>query len=175
MPQAATASAAERRLTLPELLDWLVEDGAVARGPADELKKGRRYWRGARHPLTLVAEKGWKDCGCRTSRSPLCSAVILISYDFAGSSDTDYAARPDLADAALEQVRAPTLLIGGGNDDVVIGLNEAAYQRLTCEKQLTIVPGASHLFEEPGALETVASRASDWFRRHLAENRETFT
>lgn len=83
--------------------------------------------------------------------------------------------RPDLADAALEHVRAPTLLIVGGDDDVVLGLNEAAYQRLSCEKRLTVVPGASHLFEEPGTLETVASLASDWFRRHLAEDRETFT
>ncbi len=61
MAQAAAKPAAERRLTLIELLDWLVEDGVAARAPAEELKKERRYWRGAQHPLTLVAEAGWKE------------------------------------------------------------------------------------------------------------------
>jgi putative phosphoribosyl transferase len=76
--------------------------------------------------------------------------------------------RPDLAVAALPKVQAPTLLIVGGDDRVVIGLNEAALERLaTPEKQLVIVPGAGHLFEEPGALEQVARHATDWFRSHL--------
>ncbi|MDH4323300.1 MAG: GspE/PulE family protein [Betaproteobacteria bacterium] len=61
MAQAAAKPAAERRLTLIELLDWLVEDGLAARAPAEDLKKERRYWRGAQHPLTLVAEAGWKE------------------------------------------------------------------------------------------------------------------
>ena len=75
--------------------------------------------------------------------------------------------RPDLADAALPRVRAPTLLIVGGDDHGVIELNEDAYGRLACAKELTIVPGAAHLFEEPGTLERVAELASDWFGRHL--------
>jgi pimeloyl-ACP methyl ester carboxylesterase len=75
--------------------------------------------------------------------------------------------RPDLADAALAHVRAPTLLIVGGHDEVVIELNQRAYEQLTCEKHLTIVPRASHLFEEPGALEEVARLAADFFGRHL--------
>ncbi|HUG13030.1 MAG TPA: alpha/beta fold hydrolase [Opitutaceae bacterium] len=75
--------------------------------------------------------------------------------------------RPDLADAALPHVRAPTLLIVGGFDDVVIELNRRAYAQLSCEKQLTIVPGASHLFEEPGTLEEAAGRAAEWFGPHL--------
>jgi putative phosphoribosyl transferase len=75
--------------------------------------------------------------------------------------------RPDLADTALPMVRAPTLLIVGGADEVVIELNKRAYQHLTCEKHLTIVPGASHLFEEPGTLEAVADIASKWFGQHL--------
>jgi putative phosphoribosyl transferase len=78
--------------------------------------------------------------------------------------------RPDLAGPALEHVRAPTLLIVGENDPVVIDLNEAAYAQLRCEKQLVIVPGATHLFEEPGALEEVADLARKWFERHLIEN-----
>lgn len=77
--------------------------------------------------------------------------------------------RPDLAGReALEKVVAPTLLIVGGLDDVVIKLNQEAYAALKCEKQLVIVPGATHLFEEPGTLETVAQLARDWFIAHLA-------
>jgi putative phosphoribosyl transferase len=75
--------------------------------------------------------------------------------------------RPDLAGAALIHVRAPTLLIVGENDVEVIELNRAALAQLRCEKQLMIVPGATHLFEEPGALEEVARLACDWFQRHL--------
>jgi len=69
MAQAAAKPVAEHRLTLAEIIDWLVEDGAVARAPAEELKKERRYWRGAQHPLALVAEKGWKDL--RAPHKPL--------------------------------------------------------------------------------------------------------
>jgi dienelactone hydrolase len=76
--------------------------------------------------------------------------------------------RPDLAGSALPRVRAPTLLIVGGNDLQVIALNQAALAQLRCEKQLVIVPGATHLFEEPGALDQVALLARDWFEQHLA-------
>lgn len=75
--------------------------------------------------------------------------------------------RPDLARDALESVRAPTLLIVGGADQPVIDMNRGALERLRAEKSLTIVPGATHLFEESGALETVARLASEWFERHL--------
>ena len=76
--------------------------------------------------------------------------------------------RPDLAGEALPKVKAPTLLVVGGNDDVVIELNEQARDRMHCEVKLELVPGATHLFEEPGALEKVAKLASDWFIAHLA-------
>ena len=75
--------------------------------------------------------------------------------------------RPDMAVSSLVRVSAPTLLIVGGHDDVVIELNQRAFQKLKAEKKLVIVPGATHLFEEPGALEEVARLASEWFRRHL--------
>lgn len=81
--------------------------------------------------------------------------------------------RPDLAGAALPRVQAPTLLVVGGRDDVVIRLNEEALAELRCEKELEIVPGATHLFEEPGTLEAVARLAADWFRRHLRSHAET--
>jgi len=80
--------------------------------------------------------------------------------------------RPDLASDALEEVGAPTLLIVGGEDRRVIELNRYAYARLRCEKRLEIIPGATHLFEEPGALEAVARLATAWFRRHLVETRQ---
>lgn len=76
--------------------------------------------------------------------------------------------RPDMAGPRLAKVHAPTLLIVGGFDDVVIDLNQQAQAQLTCEKQLIIVPGATHLFEEPGTLEKVAELASDWFLKYLA-------
>jgi putative phosphoribosyl transferase len=75
--------------------------------------------------------------------------------------------RSDLAGAALPRVKSPTLLIVGGRDEVVIELNERAYAELQCEKELKIVPGATHLFEEPGTLEEVARLAAEWFREHL--------
>lgn len=75
--------------------------------------------------------------------------------------------RPDLASDALPRVKSPTLLIVGGNDFGVIELNESAYSQLSCEKKLEIVEGATHLFEEPGALEKVSKLATDWFRKRL--------
>jgi putative phosphoribosyl transferase len=77
--------------------------------------------------------------------------------------------RPDLAGDALPQVRAPTLLIVGGRDLVVLDLNRAAMARMRAEVRLEIVPGATHLFEEPGALEAVARLARDWFLRYLRQ------
>jgi dienelactone hydrolase len=76
--------------------------------------------------------------------------------------------RPDLAASALDRVRAPTLLIVGGRDTPVIGMNEEAFARLGAEKEMEIVPGATHLFPEPGALETVADHAAAWLTRHLS-------
>lgn len=76
--------------------------------------------------------------------------------------------RPDLAGSALAEVRAPTLLIVGGADGTVVDLNRQAYRELAVAKSLAIVPGATHLFPEPGALETVSDLAARWFATHLA-------
>lgn len=75
--------------------------------------------------------------------------------------------RPDLAGESLPYVKAPTLLIVGSLDDQVIELNEKAYQALTCEKKMEIVPGATHLFEEPGKLEEVSHLTAAWFKQYL--------
>ncbi|MFB0632323.1 phosphoribosyltransferase family protein [Streptomyces sp. AB3(2024)] len=91
----------------------------------------------------------------------------------AGSADADIGAlvsrggRPDLAGPRLADVRAPTLLIVGGLDTTVLGLNQQAQRKLRCENRLDIIPGATHLFEEPGTLDEVAALARDWFTKHL--------
>jgi alpha-beta hydrolase superfamily lysophospholipase len=76
--------------------------------------------------------------------------------------------RPVLAVEYLSAVRASTLLIVGGADTAVLGHNEFALRRLRCPKELAVIPGATHLFEEPGALDEVARRATEWFARYLA-------
>jgi putative phosphoribosyl transferase len=81
--------------------------------------------------------------------------------------------RPDLAGSALGAVLAPTLLIVGGNDPEVLELNRGAATMLRCERKLAIVPGATHLFEEAGALEQVVDLAAAWFTQHLAKPPET--
>jgi putative phosphoribosyl transferase len=99
------------------------------------------------------------------------AAAALLA---AAASDAAVAAvvsrggRPDLARPRLQEVRAPTLLIVGGADEPVLGLNRQAQAELRCENELVVVPGATHLFEEPGALGTVAELARDWFARHFA-------
>jgi putative phosphoribosyl transferase len=101
------------------------------------------------------------------------AAAALI----AGADDPDIAAivsrggRPDLAMDALARVRAPTLLIVGGEDYEVIRLNQLAFDRLRCAKDLQIVAGATHLFEEPGTLDEVVRLAGDWFLRHVSRKR----
>jgi Dienelactone hydrolase and related enzymes len=81
--------------------------------------------------------------------------------------------RPDLAEEALASVHAPTCLIVGGNDEIVLQLNQSAYARLTGVKDLVIIPGATHLFEESGALEEVANLAIQWFKRYLCRVQTT--
>jgi len=97
------------------------------------------------------------------------AAALLAAADRADhiAAVVSRGGRPDLAAGALARVRAPTLLIVGGFDTQVIALNREAFAKLLCEKRLEIVPGASHLFEEPGTLEAAASLARDWFLGRL--------
>src|SRR5579885_1175412 len=95
------------------------------------------------------------------------AALVAAAQDSTIRAVVSRGGRPDLAVRHLAQVIAPTLLIVGGHDYGVIELNEKAYRVLGCQKSLVIVPGATHLFEEPGALEQVARLASDWFIRHF--------
>ena len=129
----------------------------------------------------LLTAKGWLEADPRTRN-------LGIGY-FGGSTGAGAAlqaaarepsnvkaivsrgGRPDLAEPYLPSVTAPTLLIVGGHDEPVIETNQAAYEQLMCEKKLTIIPGATHLFEEPGTLEQVAEQAGRWFLRYLQQVR----
>lgn len=97
------------------------------------------------------------------------AAALLAAADLPGlvGAVVSRGGRPDLAGSPLPHVRAPTLLIVGGNDAQVIQLNRIALVQMLCEKRLVIIPRATHLFEEPGALDEVAQLAREWFRRHL--------
>ena len=95
------------------------------------------------------------------------AAALAASVECPVNAIVSRGGRPDLAGPALPQVTAPTLLIVGSHDPVVIELNERALASLACEARLDIVPGATHLFEEPGALQQVAALATEWFQRWL--------
>jgi dienelactone hydrolase len=96
------------------------------------------------------------------------AAALAASVDCDVQAIVSRGGRPDLAGPALPRVTAPTLLIVGSHDPVVVELNQQALAQLRCEARLEIVPGATHLFEEPGTLERVARLASEWFQRWLA-------
>lgn len=101
------------------------------------------------------------------------AALIAAANDRGIAAVVSRGGRPDLAGDALRRVSAPTLLIVGGEDDIVIALNRRAYELMICEKELVIVPGATHLFEEPGTLEEVVRLAENWFLRHLRQHHQS--
>lgn len=127
----------------------------------------------------LTAAADWLAAEAQTAELPLgcfgastgAAAALIAAAERPGAvrAVVSRGGRPDLAGEALPRVQAPTLLIVGGNDVPVIGLNQQAFDRLrTARKELCIVPGATHLFEEAGALEEVARLAAGWFTRYLA-------
>lgn len=117
------------------------------------------WWRGE-HPQSSIGLFG---------ASTGAAAALMAATDRPEevSAVVSRGGRPDLAGETLGRVRCPTLLIVGGRDTQVIELNQRAQTMLECENRLDIVPGASHLFEEPGTLDMVAELAGDWFRDHL--------
>ena len=111
-----------------------------------------------------------KDCkigyfGASTGAAAALWAAAEIGQEIAAV--VSRGGRPDLAGDFLNKLKSPTLLIVGGNDDEVIKLNKQAYEIIKAKKKLAIVPGATHLFEEPGTLEQVADLAAEWFKRYL--------
>jgi dienelactone hydrolase len=131
----------------------------------------------------LVAATDWLAKNARTQHLPIgyfgastgAPAALVAAADRAAKvgAVVSRGGRPHLAGTALSRVRAPTLLIVGGNDVEVIELNQAALAQLHCEKRLVIIPGATHLFEEPGTLDEVARLAREWFQRHLVDAQHT--
>jgi putative phosphoribosyl transferase len=95
------------------------------------------------------------------------AALVAAAHEPRVKAVVSRGGRPDMAGGALARVAVPTLLIVGGHDDEVLALNRLAFEQLTAEKQLAVVPGATHLFEEPGTLEEAARLAAEWFARHL--------
>jgi len=150
------------------LMDLLTEDEADDRHKVFDI---RLLAERLRHAMAWLGEDG------RTRGLPIGlfgastgAAAALVAAALSGvtvSAVVSRGGRPDLAGAALPQVRAPSLLIVGGADSEVLALNRAAFAQLRCERALKIVPDATHLFEEPGALESVAELSADWFCTHL--------
>jgi putative phosphoribosyl transferase len=150
------------------LLDLLEEEEAEAREKvfdiellAERLQSAADWLR--RAPATTALRLGY--FGASTGAG---AALVAAAREPASvGAVVSRGGRPDLARDHLASVQAPTLMIVGGNDDMVLRLNEQALRLLTCPKELVIVPGATHLFEEPGTLEEVARLAKEWFLRHL--------
>jgi pimeloyl-ACP methyl ester carboxylesterase len=150
------------------LFDLLSDAEAADRGNVFDIPLlGRR----------LLAAHHWLDAQAGVGRLPVgyfgASTGAAAALWAAAEQDGKVAAvvsrggRPDLAGARLGEVTAPTLLIVGGRDELVLELNRDAQRRLSAPSRLEVVPGAGHLFEEPGALDAVTRLAADWFARHL--------
>lgn len=127
----------------------------------------RRLLAASRFATGLAMERSLR-LGYFGSSTGAAAALCAAAEDANGvAAVVSRGGRPDLAGEALGRVRAPTLLIVGGRDEAVLDLNRRALEELRCEKRLVIVPGATHLFEEPGCLDAVADLAIAWFREHL--------
>ncbi|WP_412740744.1 dienelactone hydrolase family protein [Krasilnikovia sp. MM14-A1259] len=151
------------------LFDLLTDDEAADRRNvfdigllAGRLQSAVRWLR--RRPAAGTAAVGL--FGASTGGAAALAAAAALGTDIAAV--VSRGGRPDLAKAHLAEVAAPTLLIVGGDDQVVLELNRDARRRLHCPNRLAVVPGAGHLFEEPGALDVVAAAAAEWFTDHLA-------
>jgi pimeloyl-ACP methyl ester carboxylesterase len=169
-PRNTYVAGALRRARIATLLfDLLTEREAADRANvfdidflAQRLRDATEWVR--QHPPSRQLQIGY--FGASTGAA---AALVAASTDAAVSAVVSRGGRPDLAAPALPKVTAPTLLIVGGEDRAVIGMNESAFAQLRCVKELRIVPGASHLFEEPGTLEEVTRLATDWFSRYLRQ------
>jgi putative phosphoribosyl transferase len=163
----AVAEVLQRAGMATLLVDLLTPDEEAARGPVFdvELLAGRlaaaARWASA-EPSCVGLPLGY--LGASTGAA---AALVAAARDDAVRAVVSRGGRPDLAGSALADVRAPTLLVVGGHDQQVLELNREAQARLRCTNRLAVVPGASHLFEEPGTLQAAAELARDWFATHL--------
>jgi putative phosphoribosyl transferase len=152
------------------LFDLLTEDEASDRGNVFDIDFLATRLKAATDWARDIGSAQGLGIGYFGASTGAAAALVAAADDETIGAIVSRGGRPDLAGPALPKVKAPTLLIVGGEDTDVIELNEEAYERLTCKKELRIVPGATHLFEEPGTLEEVARLARDWFQLHLRKS-----
>ena len=126
-----------------------------------------RLWYATRWTLAEPDLRGLRVGYFGASTGAAAALVAAARRDSPVGAIVSRGGRPDLAADALPTVAAPTLLIVGAKDDMVLDLNQSAFDQLTCHKRLEVVPRATHLFEEPGALERVAQAAAEWFTQYL--------
>jgi putative phosphoribosyl transferase len=152
------------------LFDLLTEDEALDRLQVFEIELLAVRLIAARRWAAKQPEVGHLPLGYFGASTGAAAALWAAADDPSVGAVVSRGGRPDLAAPQLAAVRAPTLLIVGGRDEVVLRLNEQAAAAMTCECRLAIVAGATHLFEEPGTLEVAGQLATDWFIRHLADD-----
>ena len=168
-PRNAHVAAALRRAGIGTLLfDLLTLDEAESRAAVFDVELLARRLGAAADWVRRQDATGHLRIGYFGASTGAAAALIAAARDPAIAAIVSRGGRPDLAGAALPGVRAPTLLIVGGDDGPVIAMNEEAYAQLRCEKRLAIVPHATHLFEEPGTLDEVVRLATGWFSRYLS-------
>lgn len=152
------------------LIDLLEENEAEDRACVFDIDLLARRLRGAADWLASKHETRELRLGYFGASTGAAAALLAASWaPDRVAAIVSRGGRPDLARQSLSKVAAPTLLIVGGDDELVLELNREAYAFLRCPRQLAVVPGATHLFSEPGALEEVARLAKEWFLRHLAQ------
>jgi putative phosphoribosyl transferase len=147
------------------LFDLLTEDESRSSARAFDVALMAARLRGATNWTRGLARTTGLPIGYFGASTGAAAAFLAAADDPDIAGVVSRGGRPDLAGPALARVRAPTLLVVGGADTAVAGLNERAFAELRCDKRLVVVPGATHRFEEPGALEEVTSLATDWFWR----------
>src|ERR1041385_940394 len=170
--EAIDAYTRHLRFDIGLLADRLVNATYWLIGEFDHLRAG--YFgasTGAAAALVAAAQLG-EIAGAGVSRGDRDAHLAAQLGEIAGAV-VSRGGRPDLAADSLSLVKAPTLLIVGGLDYPVIDMNRQAYSLLRCEKEIEIVPGATHLFEEPGTLDQVAHLAAEWFQTHLHSSRRS--
>ncbi len=161
------AQALQRKRIATLLFDLLMADEALNRENVFDIGLLADRLRDATSWITADPDAGSLPTGYFGASTGAAAALVAAAGNPSVRAIVSRGGRPDLAGDALELVAAPTLLIVGGNDDVVITVNQEASSRMRCERRLTIVPGATHLFEEPGTLDEVVVLAADWFLQHL--------
>jgi len=154
------------------LLDLLEEGEAEERSNIFDIERLAERLQSAASWLAATSDTQGLPVGYFGASTGAAAALVAAARDpQSAAAVVSRGGRPDLADDALPAVRAPTLLIVGGSDDVVIDLNRQALDRLRCTKELVVIPNATHLFPEPGALELVAELTVQWFVRFLPSQR----